>query len=399
MTKYANKEKNVSLCELFRLYELDLQIYVGYIVDGVLPLEKNLSSKLLPIENIVHSRYRQLIYKQASEIIRSQIKKASDNRFKSYKRTYYYFKECGRQGVFTSKRFSELELKSVMKTRHFTTPEVKNATINLDERFFDIQLESGHFDGFAKIILPFFNEKGTRALQIRVPIMHHKHSRKFLDGGFEMNKVVQLKRCESGGVFMNLVWNKEIAPREATGKILGIDVGYRRLIATSDGDIIGAKEMTEIYKAVINKQKNSVAYKRGLRQRDAMINHFVGKIDLCGVDRVCVEDLCNVKYKSKYYNWVNDLMARWTYRSLLDRIEMTCEAKGILLVKVSPAYTSQACSSCGHIEEGNREVDSFECISCGMKMDADVNAAINIRNRGAMVPLHKKEVKCDTIPA
>ena len=53
------------------------------------------------------------------------------------------------------------------------------------------------------------------------------------------------------------------------------------------------------------------------------------------------------------------------------------------LITVNPAYTSQQCSYCGHVDKHNRESQAvFVCQSCGMHMNADVNAAINIRKRG-----------------
>ena len=53
------------------------------------------------------------------------------------------------------------------------------------------------------------------------------------------------------------------------------------------------------------------------------------------------------------------------------------------LITVNPAYTSQQCSHCGHVDKHNRESQAiFVCQSCGMRMNADVNAAINIRERG-----------------
>ena len=53
------------------------------------------------------------------------------------------------------------------------------------------------------------------------------------------------------------------------------------------------------------------------------------------------------------------------------------------LITVNPAYTSQQCSHCGHVDKHNRESQAvFVCQSCGMRMNADVNAAINIRARG-----------------
>lgn len=53
------------------------------------------------------------------------------------------------------------------------------------------------------------------------------------------------------------------------------------------------------------------------------------------------------------------------------------------LITVNPAYTSQQCSHCGHVDKYNRESQAvFVCQVCGMRMNADVNAAINIRERG-----------------
>ena len=47
--------------------------------------------------------------------------------------------------------------------------------------------------------------------------------------------------------------------------------------------------------------------------------------------------------------------------------------------KVSPAYTSQRCSACGHIAAGRRESQAlFRCVACGYACNADVNAARNI---------------------
>jgi transposase len=49
------------------------------------------------------------------------------------------------------------------------------------------------------------------------------------------------------------------------------------------------------------------------------------------------------------------------------------------LEKVSPAYTSQTCSLCGHCAPENRESQAvFRCVACGHQANADVNAAVNI---------------------
>ena len=55
--------------------------------------------------------------------------------------------------------------------------------------------------------------------------------------------------------------------------------------------------------------------------------------------------------------------------------------KGINVEYVSAKYTSQKCSSCGHISRSNRKSQcQFKCKKCGYELNADLNASFNIRN-------------------
>ena len=47
--------------------------------------------------------------------------------------------------------------------------------------------------------------------------------------------------------------------------------------------------------------------------------------------------------------------------------------------KIRPAFTSQRCSACGHVDAKSRESQArFVCTACGFACNADVNAARNI---------------------
>jgi transposase len=47
--------------------------------------------------------------------------------------------------------------------------------------------------------------------------------------------------------------------------------------------------------------------------------------------------------------------------------------------KINPAFTSQRCSACGHVDPKSRKSQAaFRCIACGYACNADVNAAKNI---------------------
>jgi IS605 OrfB family transposase len=375
ITNITNQGKMNYLDQLFIDYKNDLETYINYIIDGVLPLKTMMTSSLLPTEKIKHSRYKQLIYKQSSEIIRSQIDKCKKKRYSSYKRVYSYFKNNGRQVNFINKKFSELQLKDILSSRYFTKPNLNNISINLDERFFDIKY-GNHFDNFVKIILPYFNEKGTRAINLKIPLKQHKHSLSLLRNNFSLRKNIQLKKV-NGDYYVNLIWFKDIKQR-TEGLSLGIDLGYNKLITTSNKEIIGS-ELKELYNKISNKKQGSKSFKRSLTERDNLINYYVNQIDLTELKTIIIEDLINVKSKKKYFN---NKIQRWSYVKTIDKITRTCEVNGIELVKVSPSYTSQTCSCCGHVDKNSRIKEEFLCTSCGYEIDADINASVNILNRG-----------------
>jgi putative transposase len=65
------------------------------------------------------------------------------------------------------------------------------------------------------------------------------------------------------------------------------------------------------------------------------------------------------------------------------QIEVMLFYKAHRVVKVDPRHTSQTCSACGSVDSRNRKNQaSFVCCACGHHANADVNAAINILQRG-----------------
>jgi putative transposase len=50
--------------------------------------------------------------------------------------------------------------------------------------------------------------------------------------------------------------------------------------------------------------------------------------------------------------------------------------------EVNPAYTSQTCSGCGHIAKKSLSQRQHDCPICGLSLDRDTNAAINILSVG-----------------
>lgn len=54
------------------------------------------------------------------------------------------------------------------------------------------------------------------------------------------------------------------------------------------------------------------------------------------------------------------------------------------VIKVDPAYTSQCCPMCGHIEKANRnkKIHLFNCKNCGYKSNDDRIGAMNLYRMG-----------------
>jgi len=63
-------------------------------------------------------------------------------------------------------------------------------------------------------------------------------------------------------------------------------------------------------------------------------------------------------------------------------LEKLSEEECFYLKLVNPAYTSQTCSNCGELDKSNRKGEIYKCKGCGLEIDADLNAAINILHRG-----------------
>ncbi|MFB7030916.1 MULTISPECIES: RNA-guided endonuclease InsQ/TnpB family protein [unclassified Streptomyces] len=64
------------------------------------------------------------------------------------------------------------------------------------------------------------------------------------------------------------------------------------------------------------------------------------------------------------------------------QIEYKARLYGTAVTVVDPAYTSQTCNRCGHVDAKSRRTrDLFTCTRCGYATHADIGAALNIKTR------------------
>lgn len=119
-------------------------------------------------------------------------------------------------------------------------------------------------------------------------------------------------------------------------------------------------------------------------------NHQLShKIVKFAKDNKC--EFINLEYLTKD-GFEDAILSSWSYYELQNMIEYKAEREGIKVRYVDPAYTSQTCSKCGHVDKENRPTQSkFKCVNCGLELNADHNASINIARSDNFVNKKKKE--------
>ena len=87
----------------------------------------------------------------------------------------------------------------------------------------------------------------------------------------------------------------------------------------------------------------------------------------------------NVKQKSG----LNRSLLNMGFGTFVWMLTYKLELTGRKLILVDPRNTSRTCAKCGHVSKQNRLTQAkFKCVNCGHETNADLNAAVNIKNRG-----------------
>jgi len=185
-----------------------------------------------------------------------------------------------------------------------------------------------------------------------------------------------------------------------TKKTIGIDVGLEYFVTLSDGTHVEnprffRKEEKILKKAQqrLSSQKKgtfewykkrkviSRVHERIKNKRHSFIHQlsrkFVNEFDVIIVEDLNINDMTKDNYRC-----INKSIGDAAWRMLIDCISYKAEEAGKKLIKVNPAYTSQTCSKCGYREKKPLSDRIHKCSCCGLKLQRDHNAAINILTLG-----------------
>ncbi|WP_308163868.1 RNA-guided endonuclease InsQ/TnpB family protein [Nonomuraea sediminis] len=180
---------------------------------------------------------------------------------------------------------------------------------------------------------------------------------------------------------------------------IGVDLGIANIATTSDGVKHAGKALNAVRHR--NRQlrrklqaKRTKSAKRLLKRRRRAearfardINHRISKSIVTEAARtgrgIALEDLSGIRERVRLRKPQRVTLHSWSFHQLGSFIAYKAARAGVALVRVDPAYTSQECSACGHVDKRNRpDQETFVCMSCGFAEHADVNAARNIAMRG-----------------
>lgn len=178
----------------------------------------------------------------------------------------------------------------------------------------------------------------------------------------------------------------------SNNQAIGIDVGVKHFLTLSDGTFIDSpyfleprlKELKVLQRKLSRQKKGSNSREKTKRQ----IQKLYLKITRCRTDflhkistkitnqfdEIYVEDL-NIQNMLK----TDPTLSRKLLDNSFYTFRLMLQYKAKVFQAVNPAYTSQTCSSCGHVHKDNRKSQEiFSCQSCNRTENADVNAAKNI---------------------
>ncbi len=212
-------------------------------------------------------------------------------------------------------------------------------------------------------------------------------------------KSATIRRSRTGKWYVSFSCEcTEPSPLQKTGHQVGIDVGLKTFAALSTGeDIANPRFFRQEEKALAKAQRclskaeqgtperaerrkvvarvyERVAWRRGDFSHQHS-RHIVDSFDVIAVEDLAVNRMTHHHCLAKS---IHD--AAWS--QFADLLSYKAAWAGRRYVAVNPAYTSQDCSQCGHRQTLPLSDRIYPCPCCGVVLDRDFNASLNILGVG-----------------
>ncbi|MBD2181251.1 transposase [Planktothrix sp. FACHB-1355] len=248
-----------------------------------------------------------------------------------------------------------------------------------------------------------FPQLGTNPLSnryVKLPVIGAvklHQSRSIPDSGV-IKQARVVKRASGWYVMLTVQWDVSVPSPMPHGEAVGIDVGLKSFVATSNGLIVNRpkfftdaeRKLKLLQQRVERKHLGSNNWHKA-QKKVAKLHEYVAN---CRKDwhRKLSHQICN----DIGMLFVEDLNLVGLSRGMLGKhcldagfgqffsiLEQTCFKHGVYFQKVDSRKTSQICPSC-HVETGKKELSerTHVCSDCGYTTDRDVAAAQVVLIRG-----------------
>jgi IS605 OrfB family transposase len=202
-----------------------------------------------------------------------------------------------------------------------------------------------------------------------------------------------------GAFYLLVVCDVPVSDEQQMEQVLGIDLGITNLATDSDGEVhsgaqVDQKRQWYARRRTALQRVGTRAAKRRLRQLSGRqrrfqrdVNHGISKRLVAKAERtkqaIALEDLSGIHLRTRAKGPAQRARnSNWAFSQLRRFISYKAQRAGVPVFAVNPRYTSRTCCVCGCVDKRNRRSQAeFCCIACGHQAPADVNAAINIRDR------------------
>lgn len=215
-----------------------------------------------------------------------------------------------------------------------------------------------------------------------------------------------LSKTKSGNFFLSILIqmnDNELVKFNKTGCDIGIDLGVKDFVITSDGDVFenkhfykkDEKRLVKLQRQLSKKRKGSnnfnkqriklaKVYETITNKKDAYIHSVVNEL-LSQYDTIYIEDL-NVQGMMKNHKLAKAIqeVGFFKFKITLQNKALQNGKKVVLIDRFYPS--SKTCSKCGYAHKDLKLQDRYwYCPKCGANHDRDKNAALNILYEGRKI--------------
>ena len=228
---------------------------------------------------------------------------------------------------------------------------------------------------------------------------------------------VTVTRDKVGRYFVSIVIEEEIGTLPITAKTVGVDLGLKSFLVTSDGEVLAnPKYYSRDEKKLAKAQRQLARKKRGSRNRNKA-RHKVARLHARIADTrrdfqhkastklirenqvICLETL-NIKGMLKNHCLAKAISdVGWS--EFVHQVEYKAKWYGRTIVRIGRFEpSSKTCHDCGYILEMlTLDVREWACPQCGVWHDRDINAAKNIEAVGLTVLACGQSVRREQVKA